>query len=238
MCDWNFAFESEFLIDTMYEIMSPVELYKFRHINSAIYNTITVHRIYKKITESIYIRIEKIFGEKTQQFMDMLKRRNIEIYGPFINEVIWGETLDDTCLLLRMSVEDIGNDKDTVLTDYAKIDSDYQSASKDCASLCCYFLFEPDCYGLELRDNITLHVINNDEFVEGYHIYPEVFQNCIKFVSDKFTLFLKYETMVINKIQITLLEYPWDCFCSDDDAHKLYKKYNIRFECKPVSYRH
>jgi hypothetical protein len=88
MCDSNFIFKSDFLIETMYNIMAPVDLYKFRYINQTIYNTITFDRIYKKIIELICVRLEKLFGERYHDFLNMMRRRKIEIYGPFINEVI------------------------------------------------------------------------------------------------------------------------------------------------------
>jgi hypothetical protein len=88
MSDCDFIFKSDFLIETMCSIMSPLEIYKFRHINNTVYNAISLDNLYKKIIELVCARLEKIFGKNYQQFLDIMKRRNLEIYGPFINEVI------------------------------------------------------------------------------------------------------------------------------------------------------
>jgi hypothetical protein len=85
MVDCDSIFRSNFLIETMCNIMPTVDLHKFRHINKTIYNTMTSDRIHKKITKLICIRSEKVFGETYQQFLNIMKKINIQIYGPFIN---------------------------------------------------------------------------------------------------------------------------------------------------------
>jgi hypothetical protein len=235
MCDWNFVFESDFLIETMYNIVSPFDLYKFRHINTTIYNTITSDRIYKKITELICVSLEKLFGEKYQEFLDIMKKRNIQIYGPFINEIIWEEIPEDSCLWLRMLEKDIGNKEDNVLADYAKINSDYKYTAGMYESLSRRSYYGSSNKVLKLSNNIKLQVISSETFVK-YDTYPEIFQNNVNFVNDKFTLFLKYETMVMTKIQITSLEAQARYLCSHDEIIYLCKKYNIKLECSPLFY--
>jgi hypothetical protein len=129
---------------------------------------------------------------------------------------------------------DMGQKGDNVLADYAKINSDYQDTDLQYEELSTWFHHESD-FVLQLNNNIKLHVISSETF-DNYDTYPEVFQNNFKFINDKFTLFLKYETMVMNKTQIISLERSLPYLCSYDETIDLCKKYNLNITVSPLSY--
>jgi hypothetical protein len=80
----------------------------------------------------------------------------------------------------------------------------------------------------------VLYVIRGKTF--EHDVYPEVFQNNIKFIDNKLTLFLKYETMVLNKIQITSLSTPtkYSYCCPYEKTIDLCEKYNVEFKIVPL----
>jgi hypothetical protein len=164
-----------------------------------------------------------------------MKRRNIEIYGPFINEVIWEQIPDDSCLWLRMLYKDVGEQKDNVLADYAKIDNSYQYSVRNYQTLFNWIRDESEDI-LKLGENTKLYVISSETF-EDCDTYPSVFQNNIKFSDNKLSLFLKYETMVFNKVQITSLASPLNHYsygCPYTDTIALCEKYNVKLDFLPL----
>jgi hypothetical protein len=76
----------------------------------------------------------------------------------------------------------------------------------------------------------------SSETFEDYDTFPEVFQNNIKFVDNKLSLFIKYETMVVNKTQMTSLTAPvhYSHNCPYKDTIELCRKYNVKLDFVPL----
>lgn len=121
--DMTFLFQSYFIIHTMIRVMSPCELYHFRQILPVTYNWITIDIIKKKVIKLAKTKLKHILGDKYIKFIDILAKRNVIIYGPWVTQLFYKEDWD-IHVELKMIFDYNNNDKNNnIFLDYANIDN-------------------------------------------------------------------------------------------------------------------
>lgn len=116
----NDIFQSDFIIHTMIQIMTPCELYHFRKILRVTYNWITIDVIKKKIIKMAKTKLKHTLGDKYAKFINMIAKRNVTIYGPWVTQLFYGEDWN-TPINLQIMYANI--DKvDSIFLDYANMD--------------------------------------------------------------------------------------------------------------------
>lgn len=238
--DYPHIFNSDFMISTMINTMSPIDLYHYRHVTKHINNYITINTIYNKIIFDFQNKLKNILEDKYDKFMDMMVKYNIQFYGLCVTESIWNENFDDTNLTIRMGY-DTGKINDNVFTDYKQIDNkviiDPNSIYNFIQS---WFMHESDeiiilnNYGeTKNKIDIELYIINEKEFHEQDEIFPILFQNNINIVKDnngnyKWILTVGDIKSVMNKIQ--QISFTKDTYYYNDymETYELCNKYNIK----------
>src|SRR5437764_8516557 len=106
--DYSHIFNSDFLTATIIDVMSPMELYHYRNITKYTNTYITIDIIYDKIALCVQNRLKNSLGDKYDEFVGMIIRRNIVLYGSYVTEAIWNECLSDTYVDIRMLNKDMG----------------------------------------------------------------------------------------------------------------------------------
>lgn len=76
--------------------LGPRELYLLRYVNKYFNRTIKTDLIRKSIKNIIRFRLEEMFGDYTEKFLDLLDKEKGIICGTFITQCILGEYWDTT----------------------------------------------------------------------------------------------------------------------------------------------
>ena len=214
--EYTHIFNSDFLVATMLSVMSPIELYHFRYISKYIYNHISINLIYDKIVKEVNQRLIKELGIHYNKFMDIIASRNICLYGPIINEAIWGER-HHTYIDIKMIDEHMGYYTNNIFKDlktiYPTINADLFNQFYD------WFLYESD--KSVIINNVRLYIISRDCKSKNF---SDLFQNEI---TGK--LMIKDIKAVMYKIDQSSNYYNYSWFHHDKDEapEELCKKYKL-----------
>lgn len=211
---------SDYFTVEMVKIMSPQELYFYRLTNKYLYQNITLDLINNKIISLFCNGLQDIFKEQYNEFMIMIKKRNIIIRGLFINKFIWGDH-HNTDIDLAMLVKDIGSENDNVLTDYKTIDllANYDSDG-EYRGFVAWLEVEPDS-SIILNNYSGINKLNLHIYAdEIYEKYPKIFRNSIKFIDNKLALSYDDIIMVMCKKEVIGLNQEDDYYDDEAEGYK------------------
>lgn len=171
-------FQSDFLNETMLEVMSPQELYFYRLTSKWIYNYMTMDKIKNKIYKNIHQRLQYILKDDYQYILNIINQRQMTLSGPFITECIYEKYHDDTLIELICYEQYMGNDKQNVFIDFKF--SDPLTIFKNLVG---YFRWEMlsnyqiNKYHISLDVCVDEYNKNCDEFSdESNEYYPKLFR--------------------------------------------------------------
>lgn len=243
MNDYTYFFNSDYVTHTMIDVMSPRELFFYRQITKYAYNTITLDIINNKITNGVSNNLKIIFKNRYEEFINLVEKRKIIIHGPFVTKVIWGE-LHKANIHTYMTEKTMGSTNNNVFIDYKNIDSEatYDADNK--------FDFFKGWFNFESDDMIVLNDYSDinkiklwivaeqcveEEGVDFPDNYPEILQNRIKIVNNKFIVEIKNINLVMHKIQPVYFDqrdnFDNNTYCT---LNKLCIKYNITCKFFPL----
>lgn len=165
--DW--IINSDFFIFTMIDVMSPLELYHFRLTTSYLYKNITLKDIDHKIILCVKQRLKYELKEQYDYFMNIMKLRKMCLYGPMINEAIWGE-YNNIYIDVKMLDINMGNDEN-IFKDLNKIyENDHQRLYQQFSD---WFIHDSD-KSISIN-KIRLYIISDHHY--NYPNFPPIFQN-------------------------------------------------------------
>ncbi len=210
--DYTHIFNSDFFTSTIIDIMSPIELHRYKNTTKYINKKITIDTIYNKIILCVQNKLKNNLKnnlkDKYDEFIDMVTRRNMEFYGPFITKVINGDELGNTYINMRMTDDHMGTLLDNVFNDYKKIDSHctFDPVQKF-NSFEGWFHHESDrTIFLNKSKTIKLHIFSIGHEDTIPETYPTIFQNSVKIIKDnnkyKWILTIGHIGMVMDKTQL------------------------------------
>jgi hypothetical protein len=214
--DMQSIFNSDWMVSNMINIMSGRELYFYRLTTKFLSNMITTEIITKKITQTIEYALKLIMEDKYTMFVDILEKRKIEIYGPFITQIIWdlpAYLYENNIMNMRVLYENIGyNENDNVLLDYKYIDDKaIYNIDEQLERIKNWFMYESDTKIL-LNFDKELHIFSGTIS----ETYPVIFQNSIKIEDGQYKFNINNMFSVMNKIQIDDLTQENDIYCCCD----------------------
>lgn len=233
-------FNNDFFVATMLDLMTPLQLHTYRFINNYTYNLITNDVITNKIIHLIQQKFRHIYGEKYDEFIEFLSKREIEIHGPFINSIIYEEETN-TMINFRMIDDNMGeSENDNVFTDYKAINPSVLYDAIDRYNFNrSWFHHESDYKNMLINDKLMLHIFSTS-YEEISETFPKVFQNSIKVKNSKMTLKINYPILVMNKKQPITFSKEDDYYYDDQDIYKetkqLCQKYNIQCYFDTLNY--
>ena len=228
--DYTHIFNSDFLTSKIIDVMSPIELYHYKNTTKYVNKQITLDIIHNKIISCVQNRLKRSLGDKYDCFIDIMAKRDIELYGPFIIEAIYGEELNDTYINIRMTDKYMGIRDDNIFIDYKNIDSNATfDPNIEFKHFEGWFLYESDRtiflnkYETNTKDKIKLHIFSTDYENTIPETYPEIFQNSIKIIKEnnkyKWTISIKYFDMVMNKTQMINISNKKMYYCRNSDCY-------------------
>lgn len=228
--DYTHIFNSDFLTSKMVDVMSPIELYHYKNTTKYINKQITLDIIHNKIILCVQNRLKRSLGDKYDCFIDIVAKRDIEFYGPFIIEAIYGDELDDTYINIRMTDKYMGTRNDNVFIDYKNIDFNTTfDPNIEFKHFEGWFSYESDRtiflnnYETNIKDKIKLHIFSTDYEDTIPETYPEIFQNTIKIIKEnnkyKWIITIKHFDMVMNKTQMINISNDNTYYCITSDCY-------------------
>lgn len=226
----------------MISMMSPRELYFFRQTTKYLYGIITLDMIYDKIVKLACEKLQIIFMDKYDEFMNMIKNRKIVIHGPFVTKIIWGEQ-QQTDIDMIITASDIGTKDDNVFLDYMNIDTQYDPGDQYEQTTNCLD-WEPDDT-IILNNNVNgnkLSLIALSDRVSFTH-YPLVFRNKMEVVNNELKIFMTDIKTVMHKAESINLARTDDDYTDyyDDESggyrelSSLASKYQVTCRCSPFT---
>ena len=158
---------SDFFVSTLFDVVSPIELFSLRLISPYLYEHIRMKEIENLIILKVYQRLKDV------NILNIIDKYKVCIYGPIVNEVIWGEYNDNTYMDLKMRYDQVGTKENNIFIDlgmrpyeYCRVDS---------------WMYHAMEYTLMLG-KIRL-CITHDEWKEEkqhrYEMFPTIFRNTI-----------------------------------------------------------
>ena len=220
--DYTSIFNSDFFVATLLEIISPIELYHLRYVTKYIYTNLTIKNIKNKIISNVKNRLQYELGDNYNTFINIIKNRNICIYGPIVTEAIWDEYHNSTYIDIRMFDTDMGSLNDNVFIDLNKIKPNLQMSLYEFFNN--WFRYESDTS--TIIDKIRLFVVSDYHISDVYETFPGVFQNKIT-IDDNWSLIIKDVEAVTSKT-LGNLDYYRSCeFEKQETEEYLCNKYTI-----------
>lgn len=206
-------FNSDFFTDSMIKVMSAADLYKYRQITMYLYKNISIEKIIEKIIKCVQNRMKIILNDKYDGFVNLMAKRNIEIYGPWVTQLIYGNIYSEIYMQVRISEDTMGTSPDdNIFSDYKYIDVDTQYDSQERYTMFCgWFLYESDL-SLYLNDyeNITARKIKLEVFSDKIsETHSKVFQNKIYIIDGEWKIKFNNIKKVMHKKEILNLSEKW-----------------------------
>ena len=246
MTDYTLIFHNDFFMATMASIMSPRELYFYRQTTKYVYTIITLDTIKKKIIESVSNKLKLHLGDKYDGFINLMEKRNMTLYGPFVTSAIWGEQYDSS-IRIRMAdnnIKGMGTKDDNVFTDYKSIDPNTTiDPIQTFKTMIDWFQHESDRkiilndYETNKKSKIKLHIFSCNDDGDISETYPTVFQNSIQVIDNQFHLKIKNINLVMHKTLPIFFDES-DEFYSYTEMYKklrkIHTKYNLEYKFPPL----
>lgn len=207
--------------------MSPIELYHFRCLTKFLYTNIIIDDIYNKIISNVKTRLQYEFGDNYNSIINIIKDRNICIYGPIITEAIWHEYHDNTYIDLKLLDINMGIKDNNVFIDFKKIFSDINEYLYDESDD--WFSHSSDTSTF-INNKIRLYIISDEcskYDSDSYETFPTIFQNRI-IIGDDWNLTIKDIKAVMNKTYIPSDYYHSYDKLEQETEEELCNKYNLK----------
>jgi hypothetical protein len=188
-------FNSDYMTCSIFENMTLYDFYHYRQITKYIYNYSKIYNFEKIIYDLIFKYLSNVFGNKLELFLEMIKKRKVKLFGPFINQLIWGES----CHELRMItyIDDIGMKDNNIYMDCNSIGLHFKENNKY-ESVNRWLWWESEDYNLLNYNNCKIHFITSNYYNTSY--FCELLNSSFYYNNDKWKL--EYNSkLIFNKIQ-------------------------------------